>query len=87
VEIAYLLDAREAFPQISGAPDPSAFYTVKTLKTKCNEALREDFCRYFSTRERNCEGDDWAYRYAQAYLFKCLKDLYQGEIASPASPP
>ena len=41
-------------------PDPSAFYTVKTMKLKCNEALREDFCRYFSTWERKtARGDVW----------------------------
>ena len=86
MEIAYVYDAREAFPKGNGAPDPSAFYTVNTLKTKCNEALREDFCRYLNTRERNCEGSDWAYRYAQSYLFKCLKDLYQGEIVITGEP-
>jgi hypothetical protein len=68
------------------APDPSNFYTTDTKKVKCNEALREDFCRYFSTRERNCEGDWFAERYAYSYLFKCLKDLYQGEIVITGEP-
>jgi hypothetical protein len=68
------------------APDPSNFYTTDTKKVKCNEALREDFCRYFSTRERNCEGDYFAERYAYSYLFRCLKDLYQGEIVITGEP-
>lgn len=53
---------------------------------KCNEALREDFCRYFSTRERNCEGPWFAERYAYSYLFRCLKDLHQGEIVITGEP-
>jgi hypothetical protein len=84
VEIAYVKDARSAFP--NSMPDPSNFYTTDTLKMKCNEALREDFCRYFSTRERNCEGDWWAERYGYSYLFRCLKDLYQGEIVITGEP-
>ena len=86
VELAYVKDARSAFPRGSGAPDPSNFYTVATVKTKCNEALREDYCRYFSTRERNCEGDAWAYRYSVSYLAQCLKDLYTGEIVITGEP-
>ncbi len=77
-------DAKQAYP--NRMPDPSNFYTTDTVKVKCNEALREDFCRYFSTRERNCEGDYWAERYAYSYLFKCLKDLYQGEIVITGEP-
>jgi hypothetical protein len=84
VEIAYVRDATQAFP--NKMPDPSDFYTTDTVKVKCNEALREDFCRYFSTRECNCEGDWWAERYAYSYLFKCLKDLYQGEIVITGEP-
>jgi hypothetical protein len=84
VEIAFVKDARSAFPN-RGA-DPSNFYTTDTIKVKCNEALREDFCRYFSTRERNCEGAWWAERYAYSHLFKCLKDLYQGEIVITGEP-
>jgi len=86
VEIAFVNSAKEAFPKGHGAPDPSNFYTTDTVKVKCNEALREDFCRYFSTRERNCEGDYFAERYAYSYLFKCLKDLYQGEIIITGEP-
>jgi hypothetical protein len=84
VEIAYVKDARSAMP--NRAPDPSNFYTTDTVKVKCNEAIREDFCRYFSTRERNCEGDWFAERYAYSYLFRCLKDLYQGEIVITGEP-
>jgi hypothetical protein len=84
VEIAYVRDATQAYP--NKMPDPSNFYTTDNVKEKCNEALREDFCRYFSTRERNCEGDYWAERYAYSYLFKCLKDLYQGEIVITGEP-
>jgi len=87
VEVAYVLDATRAFPEGGyGAPNPSNFFTVETKKTKCNESLREDFCRYFNTRERNCEGDDWDMRYGHSYLFKCLKDLYQGEIVITGEP-
>jgi hypothetical protein len=84
VEIAYVSNAKSAYP--NKMPDPSNFYTTGTKKVKCNEALREDFCRYFSTRERNCEGDWWAERYAYSYLFRCLKDLYQGEIVITGEP-
>ncbi len=56
------------------------------MKVKCNEAVRDDYCRWFSTRERNCEGDFFADRYAQAYLFRALKDLYQGEIVITGEP-
>ena len=41
MEIAYVKDARSAFP--NRMPDPSNFYTIDTVKVKCNEALREDF--------------------------------------------
>ncbi len=84
MEIAYVKDARSAF--LNRGSDHSAFYTTDTTKVKCNEALREDFCRYFSTRERNCEGDYWAERYAYSYLFRSLKDLYQGEIVITGEP-
>jgi hypothetical protein len=84
VEIAYVKDARSTYP--NKGSDPSNFYTTDTVKVKCNEALREDFCRYFSTRERNCEGDFFAERYAYSYLFRCLKDLYQGEIVITGEP-
>ena len=50
------------------------------MPVKANEAIRDDFCRWFSTRERNCEGNVWAQRYGMAHLFHALKDLYQGEI-------
>lgn len=50
------------------------------MPVKANEAIRDDFCRWFSTRERNCEGNVWAQRYGMARLFHALKDLYQGEI-------
>ena len=72
--------ATKAFPTGQGAPDPSAFYTAHSMPVKCNESLREDYCRWFSTRERNCEGNVWAQRYGMAHLFHSLKDLYQGEI-------
>jgi hypothetical protein len=86
VAIAFVKDAATAFPSGQGSPDPSAFYTTDTTKVKCNEALREDFCRYFSTRERNCEGDWFAERYAYSWLFKSLKDLYSGEIVITGEP-
>jgi hypothetical protein len=87
VEVAYVKDARDAYPQGNGMPNPSNFYTVETKKTKCNEALREDFCRYLSVRERNCEGESFAYRYGMSHLFRSLKDLYQARSSSPGSPP
>jgi hypothetical protein len=87
VEVAYVDDARVAYPNYgSGVPDPSAFYTTQTRKFKCNEAVRDDYCRYFSTRERNCEGDTFAQRYGLGYLFRALKDLYQGEIVIAGEP-
>ena len=86
VEVAYVDDATKAFPQGQGVTDPSAFFTTHTLPCKCNEALREDFCRWFSVRERNCEGDVWAQRYGMAHLFHALKDLYQGEIVITGEP-
>jgi hypothetical protein len=87
VEVAYVDDATQAFPDTyGGAPDPSAFYTTFTKPVKCNEAVREDYCRWFSTRERNCEGSLWAERCAQSYLSRCLKDLYQGEIVITGEP-
>ena len=67
-------------PPARAPPTPSAFYTAHTMPVKCNESLREDYCRWFTTRERNCEGDVWAQRYGMAHLFHSLKDLYQGEI-------
>ncbi len=73
-------EANKAFVTGQGAPDPSAFYTTQTMPVKCNESLREDYCRWFTTRERNCEGTVWAQRYGMAHLFHALKDLYQGEI-------
>ena len=86
VDIAYVKNATDAFPSGSGAPSPSAFYTTDNKKVKCNEAIREDFCRYFSTRERNCEGPWFAERYAYSYLFRSLKDLYSGEIVITGEP-
>jgi len=69
-----------------GQPRPSSFFTTHTLPVKCNESLRDDYCRWFSIRERNCEGPLWAERYAHGYLFRCLKDLYQGEIVITGEP-
>jgi hypothetical protein len=86
VEVAYVKDARKAYPKDNGMPNPSHFYTVETKKTKCNEALREDFCRYLSVRERNCEGESFAYRYGMSHLFRSLKDLYSGEIVITGEP-
>jgi hypothetical protein len=86
VEVSYVKNATEAFPKGNGYPDPSNFYTTDTMKMKCNEALREDFCRYFSTRERNCEGPAFANRYGMSYLFRSLKDLYSGEIVITGEP-
>jgi hypothetical protein len=86
VEVAYVDHADEAFPKSAGAPDPSSFYTTRTMKMKCNKALREDFCRYFSTRERNCEGAEFANRYGMSYLFRSLKDPYTGEIVITGEP-
>ena len=56
------------------------------MPVKCNESLREDYCRWFTTRERNCEGNVWAQRYGMAHLFHSLKDLYQGEIVITGEP-
>ena len=56
------------------------------MPVKANEAIRDDFCRWFSTRERNCEGNVWAQRYGMAHLFHSLKDLYQGEIVITGEP-
>jgi hypothetical protein len=53
---------------------------------KANDAIREDYCRYFHSRERNCEGPAWANRYALGYLFKHLKDLYSGELVITGEP-
>jgi hypothetical protein len=84
VEIDYVYDARKAYPD--KMPAPSAFYTSNNKRVKCNEAIRDDFCRYFSTRERNCEGAAWAEKYAYSYLFRSLKDLYSGEIVITGEP-
>ena len=65
---------------VTSARDTFNAYTAHTLPVKCNESLREDYCRWFTTRERNCEGNVWAQRYGMAHLFHSLKDLYQGEI-------
>ena len=65
-------------PPAQGAPDPSAFYTAHSMPVKCNESLREDYCRWFTTRERNCEGNVWAQRYGMAHLFHCLKGPLPG---------
>lgn len=86
VEIEYVLDAREAFGYQSGMPDPSSFYTYSTYKVKANDAIREDYCRWFHSRERNCEGAGWANRYAIGYLYRHLKDLYSGEIVIVGEP-
>jgi hypothetical protein len=51
VAIAFVNDAKDAYPKGYGAPTPSNFFTTDTVKVKCNAA----FYRYFSTRERNCE--------------------------------
>jgi hypothetical protein len=86
VEVAYVGDASQAFASASGAPDPSAFFTNYSLKQKANEGIREDYCRWFFTRERNCEGEAYAERYAQSHLFKHLKDLYTGELVITGEP-
>jgi hypothetical protein len=86
VEVAYVGDASQAFGSTSGAPNPSAFFTNYSLKQKANEGIREDYCRWFFTRERNCEGESYAERYAQSYLFKHLKDLYTGELVITGEP-
>ena len=84
--MAYADEATKAFVTGQGAPDPSAFFTAHTLPVKCNESLREDYCRWFTTRERNCEGNVWTQRYGMAHLFHSLKDLYQGEIVITSEP-
>ena len=85
VEVQYVDESTKAF-QGQGNPDPSAFYTSQTMPVKCNESLRDDYCRWYTTRERNCEGNVWAQRYGMAHLFNCLKDLYQGEIVITGEP-
>jgi hypothetical protein len=87
VDIAYVNNAKYAFDNSrSGQPHPSSFFTMSSLKMKANDAIREDYCRYFHSRERNCEGPAWANRYALGYLFKHLKDLYQGELVITGEP-
>ena len=87
VEVQYVDESTKAFVTGGqGAPDPSAFYTAHSMPVKCNESLREDYCRWFTTRERNCEGNVWAQRYGMAHLFHSLKDLYQGEIVITGEP-
>ncbi|MFZ2087371.1 MAG: hypothetical protein WAU47_02245 [Desulfobaccales bacterium] len=86
VEVGYVNKATDAFPKGQGMPNPSHFFTTQTMKMKCNEALREDFCRYLNVRERNCEGDAYANRYGMSHLFRSLKDLYSGEIVITGEP-
>ncbi len=86
VEVAYIDESTKAYPPSFGAPDPSAFFTAHTMPVKCSESLREDYCRWFTTRERNCEGSVWAQRYGMAHLFHALKDLYQGKIVITGEP-
>jgi hypothetical protein len=86
VEVAYVGDASQAFGNTQGAPNPSNFFTNYSYKQKANEGIREDYCRYFFTRERNCEGEAYAMRYAQGYLFRHLKDLYSGELIITGEP-
>jgi hypothetical protein len=68
VEVEYVENAREAFGSQPGNPNPSAFFTTNSRKMKCNDSLREDYCRWFYARERNCEHDDYAQRYCLGYL-------------------
>jgi hypothetical protein len=86
VEVEYVNDAQKAFGSTPGSPNPSAFYTDGARKMKCNDSLREDYCRWFASRERNCETDAYAQRYCLGYLFKHLKDLYQGELVITGEP-
>jgi hypothetical protein len=88
VEVEYVAKADQAFGDASGSkrPNPSNFYTTGSLKLKCNEYLREDYCRWFYTRERNCEEKNYAQRYATGHLFRHLKDLYTGEILITGEP-
>jgi hypothetical protein len=86
VEVAYVSNAAEAFGSTSGDPNPSNFFTNSSLKQKAKEGIREDYCRWFFSRERNCETDFYAERYAQGYLFKHLKDLYTGELVITGEP-
>jgi hypothetical protein len=86
VEIEYVNDATKALDTKGGRPDPSSFYTTGAYKLKANDAIREDFCRWFHSRERNCEGPEWANKYAVGYLFRHLKDLYSGEILITGEP-
>jgi hypothetical protein len=84
--VAYVRHATQAFGSTSGAPNPSNFFTTDTLPLKANEGIREDYCRWFNTRERNCETDFYANRYAMGYLFRHLKDLYTGELVITGEP-
>jgi murein DD-endopeptidase MepM/ murein hydrolase activator NlpD len=88
VEVEYVENAETAFLNTNqdNLPDPSSFYTKGVFKVKANSAIREDFCRWFHTRERNCEGDLYAKKYASGYLFKFLKDFYTGEIVLAGEP-
>ena len=83
---APLMHRLKAFVTGQGVPDPSAFYTAHTMPVKCNESLREDYCRWFTTRERNCEGNPRAQRYGMAHLFHALRDLYSSEIVITGEP-
>lgn len=88
VEVEYVLDAEKAFVNASdkSRPDPSAFHTNDAVKVKANDQIPDDYCRWFHTRERNCEGAVWARRYAVSYLYRHLKDLYTGEIVILGEP-
>lgn len=82
VEVEYVSWAEKAFGDVSQdkRPDPSNFFTLDSVKVKANDRIPEDYCRWFHTRERNCEGPVWGRKYAVSYLFRHLKDLYTGEI-------
>ena len=86
MEVAYVSDASQAFGDNPGNPNPSSFFTDYSFKLKANEAIREDYCRWFFSRERNCETDYYAHKYAMGYLFKHLKDLYSGELIITGEP-
>lgn len=90
VTVEYVQKATEAFRTGNNdkgkVPDPSAFFTSGSVSMKANDAIREDYCRWFHTRERNCEGRRWALCYATSYLFRLLKDFYEGELIIVGEP-
>ncbi len=53
--------SHQGLPHRPGRPRSfRLLHTTHTMPVKANEAIRDDYCRRFTTRERNCEGAVWA---------------------------